>query len=175
MRLAARAAAVVAVDFSLVSLEVLQGKLAEGSQVALVQADVTQPHLAPRSLDRVLSTLHSNLPSREHRIAALRQTAQALRPHGRAVISMHHYGVRELLRMQPAAGRYTGSGIYRYFMRAREAMEETSRAFGSVRLTYVRASVPGVPSTVVASAAAAVPILRSALGQIFLASCERPL
>lgn len=175
MRLAARVGGVVAVDFSFMSLEVLGRRLDERLPVALVQADATRPHLASRRFDRVLSTLHSNLPSPTHRIAALRHSARALRDGGRAVISMHHYGLRELLRMQPRAGRYADSGIHRYFMRAREAKEEASCVFREVRLTHVSASVPGVPSTVVASIAGAVPIVRSALGRILLASCEQPL
>ncbi len=174
IRLAAKASAVVAVDFSRASLAVLREKLSPGSTVALVQADVTRAHLAPGAFDRVLSTLHSNLPTRDHRLAALRQSAGALGAGGRAVISMHHYGLRDLLQLQPRAGRYADTGIYRYYMRSGEATAEASEVFREVALTYLRASVPGVPSVALPRLLGGVPVLRTALAQLMLASCERP-
>lgn len=169
-----RAACVMAVDVSTAGLHVVRRKLRADAPVALVHADVTEPYAAANLFDRALSTLHSNLPGRDSRLASLRHVAHALKDDGRAVISMHHYGLRNLLLSEPAAGRYADNGIYRYYMRQSEAAREAAPYFSRVRFAYIAASVPGIPSGVLARAAANVPAVRSALGNLFLAVAERP-
>jgi SAM-dependent methyltransferase len=174
LKLAGSAHAVVAVDFSLAGLRVLRQKLEPCARVGIVQADVTRPYGAPRAYDRILSTLHSNLPGRDHRSKSLAQIARTLVDGGRAVVSMHHYGVREILGRVPASGRYPDSGIYRYFMTVRESGEEASRFFERLRHVHIAVSIPGVRSVTVSRAAARVPLVRSSLGRLFLAIGEHP-
>lgn len=172
--LARQSRAVVAVDFSLSGLVVLKRKLEADALVALVQADATTPCLAPRAFDRTLSTLHGNLPSRAHRTASLRQVAAALKTGGRAVISMHHYSLRDALMRAPASGHYPDSGIYRSLMRLRESQDEATPFFASLRHRFIGASLPGIPSVTISRALARLPLLRSSLSRLFLAIAERP-
>ena len=174
LELAHEAEAVVAVDFSLAGLLVLRKKLQPTARVALVQADVTAPYGTSRGFDRVLSTLHSNLPSRDHRAASLRQVARVLKENGRAVISMHHYNMRDAVARVPASGRYADSGIYRYFMTTRESRREAAPFFASLRHAHISVSIPGIRSIAVSRAAAHVPLIRSAVGRLFLAIGEQP-
>lgn len=170
-----RSSAVVAVDFSLAGLRLLRRKLAPDAAVALVRADVTGAYAAPAAFDRVLSTLHSNLPTRDHRVAALREVAQALKADGRAIISMHHYSARDRLLREPAEGRYPDSGIYRYYMRRSEAVRESRPFFGRLRFVHLTAGVPGVKSVTLSKLAARIPLVRSALARLFLAVSENPI
>ncbi len=175
LSLASRAAAVVAVDFSAAGLKVLRTKLAANLPVALVQADVTRPYGAPGTFDRMLSTLHSNLPDRGHRQQALRWMADALADGGRAVVSMHHHSTRDVLTGTPASGRYPDSGIIRHHMTRLESQAELAPSFADITYRYIAASVPGLPSRIVARAVARTPILREALSSLFLAVCTRPV
>lgn len=174
LALARKAAAVVAVDLSVAGLMVLRKKLDPAARVALVHADVTGPCAAPRGFDRVLSTLHSNLPGRDHRAACLRHVARMLREDGRAVISMHHYSMRDILSRTPAEGRYPDSGIYRQLMTTRQSRKEADAFFARLRHVYVGASIPGVRSIAASRIAARVPIVRGSLGRLFLAVGEQP-
>jgi SAM-dependent methyltransferase len=175
LALAQKAAEVVAVDFSEAGLLVLKSKLDAEAPVALIQADVTVPYGARRAFDRMLSTLHSNLPSRDHRGQALRWMSDALRDSGRAVVSMHHYSTRDAIAGSAASGRYPDSGIYRHFMTQQESQEELASWFGHVRHRFIAASVPGLPSTIVARAVARLPVLREGLSSLMLALAERPI
>lgn len=174
LALTADAAAVVAVDFSRAGLRLLRGKLAPDARVALVQADVTKPHAAPRLFDRVLSTLHSNLPDTRHRMASIAHVAQSLNSGGRAVISMHHFSGRDRLAGVAASGRYPDSGVFRYYMTRAEAMRESAPFFARVRFAHISAGIPGLPSVAAARLAARLPLVRSALSRLFLAICEQP-
>ena len=171
--LASQASAVVAIDFSDASLDVLGRKLGDVANVGLVQADVTALRLAPRAFDRVLSTLHSNLPSRAHRAAALRLAAEALRDDGRSVVSMHYHGLRDILFRVPREGYYPDSAIYRYHMTPAEARREAAPFFSQVRCERVGVSLPGVRSLAVSRCAQRLSVLRG-FARILLAVAERP-
>jgi SAM-dependent methyltransferase len=175
LALAQRALAVVAVDFSIAGLLVLKAKLDADMPVALVQADVTRPYGTARAFDRMLSTLHSNLPDRDHRSEALHWMAEGLNDAGRAVVSMHHYSTRDVIARTPASGRYPENGVYRYFMTAKESLHETAAHFGRVRHAHVAVKVPGIPSVRVSKAVARVRVLREGLSGLLLALAERPM
>jgi SAM-dependent methyltransferase len=174
LALADRASAVVAVDFSWAGLAVIRKKLSADAPVALVQADVTAAYAGPQVFDRVLSTLHSNLPDRACRMASLRHVASSLKDGGRAVISMHHYALREFLLRQPRAGRYEDSGIFRYCMVKPEARRESRPFFRRVRFAHVSVGLPGVRSLVAGRIAARIPLIRSGFGRLLLALAEDP-
>jgi SAM-dependent methyltransferase len=172
--IASRASATVAVDLSRSGLLVLRQKLDAPASVALLQADVTRSYGTPLRFDRVLSTLHSNLPTREHRSAALQHAASALKDAGRAVISMHHRNVPDTIRGIDASGRYQDSGIYRYYMTKAEAHREAGRFFDRVRFVYLSADLPRVPVAAVSLLAARTPFVREGLARLFLAVGESP-
>jgi SAM-dependent methyltransferase len=172
--IASRASATVAVDLSRSGLLVLRQKLDSSAPVALIQADVTRPYGSPQRFDRVLSTLHSNLPTREHRAAALQHAASVLKASGKAVISMHHRNLPDTVRGIDASGRYPDSGIYRYYMTKREARLETARFFQRLRFVYLSADLPRVPVAAVSLIAARMPLVRDGLARLFLAVGEAP-
>lgn len=175
LALARRAAAVVAIDFSAAGLRVLRTKLEGPTPVALVQADVTRAYATRGAFDRMLSTLHSNLPDEAHRREALHWMADALAAGGRAVVSMHHHSTRDVIAGTPASGRYPDSGIVRHHLTRRHAQAELAVWFGDVTYRYIAASVPGLPSRLLARAIARMPGLRTALSSLFLAICTRPV
>ena len=141
----------------------------------LMQADVTAPYGGAGAFDRVFSTLHSNLPDREHRARALRWMADALVDGGRAVVSMHHHSLLDVVSGARRSGRYPDSGIYRYHMTTRESRAELAPWFARVRHAYIAAAVPGLPSIDLARAVTRVPLLRTGLSRLFLAVAERPI
>ena len=176
LALAATSSSVVALDVSLAGLKVLRSKLEPLAPVALVQADVTTPVCAPRAFDRVLSTLHSNLPDREHRLAALEHVAESLKDAGRAVISMHHYSLRDALLSVPASRSlpgqrhlslsHDGEGIAR---RGGPTLSAVCDMSSSTSVSQ------GSPSLKAARAAASLPLVRTALSRLFLAIGEQPV
>jgi cyclopropane fatty-acyl-phospholipid synthase-like methyltransferase/uncharacterized protein YbaR (Trm112 family) len=113
VRIATRRARIVAVDFSIDSLRRLSAR-AEGTwRIALVQADCTRLSVRARSFDVVVSTLVSNLPTKERRDSMMALAARAIKPAGRFVFSAHHYGLHSRLAREPRSGRYFEGGIYR--------------------------------------------------------------
>src|SRR5205085_858300 len=87
--------AVLAVDLSRACLGQLREQIASAVPVGLVWADIASLRLAPASFDCVLSTAHSNLPTRDHRLASNRAAAEALTSTGRYVFSMHFHAARD--------------------------------------------------------------------------------
>ena len=175
LSLARQAAAVVAVDFSEEGLRVLRTKVETEAPIALVQADVTQPYGTPGAFDRILSTLHSNLPDAAHRRQALRWMADGLTPGGHVVVSMHHHSTRDVVTGTPPSGRYADSGIFRYHMTRGESHAEAAAWFAHVTHRYIAVTVPGLSHRAVARAAARIPVVREALSSLFLAICAQPV
>jgi SAM-dependent methyltransferase len=168
-----RAAAVVAVDLSRACLAQLAARLDGTAPIALVRADIGALHLAPASFDCVLSTAHSNLPTREHRLASNRLAAEALTPTGRYVFSMHFHSTRDFLHAVPAAGHYDGTGIFRYHMRAAEARREIAPFFARVCFAPILMSLPLVRSIGVTRMAMHIPGVNS-LAALLLGVARRP-
>ena len=153
----------------------LRTKVDTEAPIALVRADVTQPYVTPGVFDRMLSTLHSNLPDAAHRRQALCWMADGLTPGGHAVVSMHHHSTRDVVTGTPPSGRYADSGIVRHHMTRRESHAEAAAWFGHVTHRYIAVSVPGVPHRAVARTAARIPVVREALSSLFLAICAQPM
>jgi len=171
--LARHAGAMLAIDLSHECLVQLSRKLEGTEQIGLVWADIGALHLAPDAFECVLSTAHSNLPTREHRLASNRTASAALTRSGRYVFSMHYHALRDFLHAVPAAGHYQGTGIYRYHMRAAEAKREGAPYFARVRVQPILLSLPGVRNLVVTRIAQRIPILNS-LANLLLGVAERP-
>lgn len=140
--LAGRGASVVAVDFSITSLEKIAQRVEADWDVGLVHADCTQLAPAPESFDLVVSTLISNLPTPQHRAATMQVAAVACKPSGRFVFGTHHYGVRARLHREAKSGLYDGVPIYRYMFGRREIEVETRRFFADISCTPIQIMFP---------------------------------
>jgi SAM-dependent methyltransferase len=184
VELAQASRALLAVDFSARSLEMLATKLSNrrlpgGARVGLVQADVTRVCLAPRAFDRILSTLVSNLPTAAHRAAMYRLAASALRDDGLFAFSAHHYGLRQRLRHEPVDGRYSEGGIYRRLLTAREILEELGTYFGRTSCRPIQVALPGTyrlpgfPLEALSRLAERSPVVKQ-LGFLLLATARQP-
>jgi SAM-dependent methyltransferase len=142
VRLAPRAAILVAVDFSIEALRKVASRLDPAWNVALVQADCTRPIAARRSFDRILCTLTSNLPNREQRLTLFTMAARAVDPGGRFVFSAHHYGLRARLKRTVRSGYYEGHRIFRYLSGRGELARETMTSFREVKCRPISILLP---------------------------------
>ena len=179
VRMAQRDATVVAVDFSIEALRVLSGRIREGWRVGLVQADCTTLVTPRGAFDRVLSTLISNLPTHDRRVAMLRVAARALSPTGVFAFTAHYFGLySRLQRREPQTGRYSEGGIYRYLFRRRELAALTRTLFADVRCHPVQVVLPlawrlRMPILATSRLAERVPLLR-AFGWLLLVVAHGP-
>ena len=107
--------AILAVDFSKESLAVNARLMPANQSVGLVRADVSKLRLKQNSFDLALSTLYSNLPTSEIRLASSRCVFDALKPMGRYVLSAHHHEIRERLKGIKPAGEYDNGIFYQSF------------------------------------------------------------
>jgi len=188
-------ARVLAVDFSINALRVLASRLPSGVApttyrvgerrqvadlngcVALVHADASQLHLAPRCFDRALST--TPLDSRDERMAMYRTIAEALKDEGRFVGSVEHDDLTRRLLGLPVARRYDNGIFIEHFDPATMRREATPY-FARLRTRIIRPRIPflhRVPSgwaLPLSRIFGALPILRG-LGEILLLRAERPL
>ncbi len=134
---------VVAVDFAIELLRILQRRLPSGSNgVALVLGDISTLKVALQQFDFTLSTLTSNLPSREHRENLYRLARGALNARGRFVFCSHFHGFRQRLAGQSKSGRYRDGGIYRYNFGLQESIDEVTPHFSHVRVRPIQIRFP---------------------------------
>jgi SAM-dependent methyltransferase len=140
--LVGRCRLLVALDFSETSLRVMQRRLPAGTRIGLINADVTKFKAAPRSFDKVFSTLVSNLPTRTHRDALYRLAASAVREPGLFVYSVHHYGVKERLKGVVKSGLYGPGDIYRYLLTMSETRKEIQAYFRKARIKSIQIYLP---------------------------------
>jgi SAM-dependent methyltransferase len=177
--LAKTGAFLLALDFSMGSLRALAQRLPAGLTVGLVQADATRRCVAPRCFDRILSTLVSNLPSREHRLAMLRVAAEALKDTGHFVFSTHHQNLTNRLLGRPPSGRYSEGGIFRYYMRRDEILRESGVYFRRIACRPIQIFVPftrwtGISTVTMSRLAEWIPLLRQK-GDLLVAKVAEPI
>ncbi len=110
-------------------------------EVGLVRADVGSFKVRSQQFDLALSTLYSNLPSRELRLASSRIVRNGLRPDGTYVVSAHHYHLRDSLRKAPRTGTYAGGVFYQTFERD-EFERELKEVFADVRQRPIDIWIP---------------------------------
>ncbi len=194
MLMAQMGASVLAVDFSVDSLRTLASWLPSGiaptayqlphrspsdlrGRVALVRADASHFHVAPRSFDRALST--TPLDSREERLAMYRSIAEALTDDGRYVGSVENDDLTRRFLGLPLARRYS-SGIFIEHFDIGKLRREVSPFFSKLRILPIRPRLPFIhrlPSNWalrLSHLATATPVLRQ-LGEILLFRAERPV
>ncbi len=170
---------VIAVDFSMGALRRLAKLLPSGLPVGLVQADVTSRCVAHGVFDRILATLVSNLPTKEHRLSLVRVASEALKDSGTFVFSTHHQNiVRRLLGLSPG-GRYADCGIYRYHMRPEEIRREAGVYFGRISCRPICVNIPfsnwtGLSAPTRSRIAELTPLLRQK-GELLLARTRVPI
>jgi len=170
---------VVAVDFSLESLRIMQQRQQNRRNIALVLGDITTMKVHTAAFDRVLSTLVSNLPSRAHRDAMYRLAAAALKPEGRFVFSTHHHGLWQKLSGKSQAGRYKESGIYRYHFTLSECQTEAQHFFASVTARPIQFHLPfagrlGLPLVKMSRMLESIPLFNQ-MGHLVLCTAEQPM
>lgn len=168
---------ILAVDFSIESLRVLQRRLQVTQNVGLVLGDITTMKVNAACFDRVFSTLVSNLPTREHRDAMYRLASHALRPNGRFVFSTHNHGFRQKLSREPKSGRYKDGGIYRYNITVGECKAEARPFFNMVKARPIQIYLPfarrlGLPLVFLSRLLERVPLINR-LGLIVLCTAKR--
>jgi SAM-dependent methyltransferase len=179
--LAVQVKSLMAVDLSLRSLLCLRTQLdvdVAKKCIGLVQADACSLKLVPRSFDVAFSTLVSNLPTPDHRVALYRLAAESIRPHGRFVFSVHQHSFRDRMLGVAKSGRYAGGGIYRYQFSAQELESEIGRFFEWFRIRPIRTYVPlsrrfGLRPISVSRFAERVPLL-GRLALLLLCEARRP-
>lgn len=133
---------ILAVDFSMDSLRMLQHKLQDSRNVGLVLGDVTTMKVKTACFDRILSTLVSNLPTQKHRMAMYSLASNALKPDGRFVFSTHYHGIRQKLKGEKKSGRYGVGGIYRYNFAISECKAEVLPYFNAIKVKPIQIYLP---------------------------------
>ena len=133
---------ILAIDFSVESLFRLADTIQSQHQVGLLLADITRLQLSSLTFDRILSTLVSNLPTKEHRLAMYKLAAESLSNQGTFVFSTHHYGLREKRANMPRHGRYTDGGIFRIYFDKNEVVNEIKEYFDEYRLQTTKIVLP---------------------------------
>jgi len=177
--MARQSATIIAMDFSMEVLKRLSSRVEPLWRIGLVQADCTKPVVASQSFQRALSTLVSNLPTRQHRHAMYRVVADALTTDGRFVFNAHHHALRQRFRNIPQAGHYPESGIFRYLFRRSEVMEECGLYFERVQCRPIQITLPlagrlGLQTVTLSRIAEKVPVLNQ-LGELLLGVGERSI
>jgi len=170
---------ILAVDFAIEALRILQRRLQKTRNVGLVLGDATTMTLRAAGFDRVLATLVSNLPTREHRNAIYYLAASALRPNGRLVFSTHNHGFRQRLNGETKSGRYAHGGIYRYNFTVSECKAEVRPYFQAIKARPIQVYFPfgrtlGLPLVALSRFLERVPLING-LGELILCTAEQPI
>jgi hypothetical protein len=108
--------------------------------VALIHSDASKVQLAPRSLDRALST--TPLDSREQRTALYRTISESLKDDGWFVGSTEYDDLFRRSLGLPTATRYEAGGIFIEHFDIEKIQRETAAYFGSVHTWPIRPRVP---------------------------------
>lgn len=170
---------VLALDFSINLLRLLQRRLPPGTKnVGLVLGDITTVRVAPQKFDFALSTLTSNLPSREHRESLYRLASTALAPHGRFVLSSHVQGIHQRLAGEHKSDHYSSGGIYRYNFDRQELIDEMRPHFARVHVRPIQIYLPlartlRLPTVRLSRMLERIPLLNM-FGMLLLAVAEGP-
>lgn len=170
---------IVAVDLSLKGLRRISERPRGTARVSLVQADIAKFSVSKGSFDRALSTLTSNLPSRELRRKVLSLAAKALDPNqGIFVWGAHHWGALAKREGQLREGFYNGTGIYRYHMTVEEMREEAGEFFEKTAARPIVIFPPGglrlrLPLVALEGILEYVPVIRG-YGSLALGIARKP-
>ena len=177
-KLIGKCRALIAVDFSLVSLRALAEKIPPCAEIGLVQADITRIVLLPRSFDRILST--TCLDSREQRMAMYHLAADALTEKGLYVFGNEYYNLQTRLLGLPRVQRYTPGGMLYSHLEKNDVLRETAPFFRRVTARPIQVPIPFTRhlaykwKKVIERIAERMPIARE-LGALLLVCAETPI
>lgn len=176
-RLAASCARLIAVDFSMASLQINARNLPEGAPALLVRGDVSRLRLSPGGFDLGFTTLYSNLPTEAIRAAANQAVHEALKPGGRYVVSAHHQDLRR--RLAGARSEDVYSDLFSVFYKSFTAgsLRRELRGFDRVSIEHIVVFVPllsrlGALRRMVSRLAGALPFFRL-FGQLLLGNARK--
>ena len=176
-RLMQHAKTILAVDYSVEALRMLQRQHVGDGIVGCVHGDVQTLKVCPGAFDRALSTLTSNVPWR-HRNAMYELARRALTPNGRFMFSAHHHGFRQMLEGVAKEGHYNEGGIYRYNFTVSECKAEVASHFRPVSAHPIQVYLPLVSRLPLMQVAISrilewVPVVNK-LGCLVLCTAARP-
>ncbi len=169
-------ATVVAIDFSLDSLSANAKRLEDTEKAGLIHADVSKISLKENSFDLALSTLYSNIPDPEARLACTNIVYQALKPGGTYVLSAHHHEIRDVLKGQPSSGTYDNGIFFQKFTTA-SIKKELSGIFPRIKTETICIWLPYLSRiasirSFLSRASESVPLLNR-LGSLLLVTCTK--
>jgi uncharacterized protein YbaR (Trm112 family) len=162
---------VLAIDFSLASLETLAKRIPSGTEVGLVHADITQLKFKPQSFDRAFST--TPLDSREQRMTMHQIASAALNDDGIYVFSVENYSLRTKLLGNPRLTRYPGEGSLFLRMTHEEAEAEAAPYFSHVKSRPIQIFLPVIKSPWISRLFERVPVFRH-FGDLLLVRASKP-
>lgn len=176
--LANRFKSILAVDFSLEALRSLQRRVAGQTNIALVRADISTLKIRPGSFARALSTLVSNLPTREQRNSMYCLAGKAVGANGRFVFSTHNHGFWPRVLGKKKSEHYEAGGIFRHNMTVRDCRSEASLYFDDVKAWPIQIYLPlsrrlKLPLYRTSRALEHVPLLGT-FGKLVLCTAEKP-
>ncbi|OIP79804.1 MAG: hypothetical protein COV80_00700 [Parcubacteria group bacterium CG11_big_fil_rev_8_21_14_0_20_48_46] len=137
-----KAHAVLAVDFSLISLKIVQHALPPDAPVGLVLADsirfITKEHTFDRGL---AAQFFEHIPTERERHLFLQHAASAIKPGGTFVATIYHHDLRRRLKKLSQEGMHK-SGIYYYFFTMREIQKLFAQYFVPQKITPIDIMLP---------------------------------
>jgi ubiquinone/menaquinone biosynthesis C-methylase UbiE/uncharacterized protein YbaR (Trm112 family) len=133
-------ARILAVDFSINALRLLQERLPAGARVGRLHADINQLHVASRAFDRALTL--TPLDSRNERMKMFQTIAEALTDDGRYIGSFEHDDLNRRLLGLPLKRRYSEQGILIEHLTTNTMRIEAAPYFRNLRLRPIRPRVP---------------------------------
>lgn len=137
-----RGATVLAVDFSLASLRVLQRKLPSDAKIGLVCADASRLRTADDFFDGAFAAqFFEHIPSDADRKRFLAHVAHTLKPGGLFVATIYHHDIRRRIQRLPQVGVHK-NGVYYRFSTAREIRSLWSESFRIQNLRFIDVVLP---------------------------------
>ena len=171
---------VVALDFSLQSLNMLASKLTRQSNVGLVLADATQMRAAPGAFDLALSTqVIEHFPTREQRGAFIERVYESLTPNGIFVCIAYHQDLRRRLSSKEVEGFHSSGIFFHRFTLPEIKSEIKHRRFRIIRTQPIQIQLPltrrlRLPMVWLSRQLENIPVLRE-FGNLVLVKAEKPL
>jgi SAM-dependent methyltransferase len=171
-------ARILAVDFSINALRLLDYRLPSGVRIGRLHADINQLHVASRAFDRALSL--TPLHSRDERMHMFRMISNSLMDDGRYVGSVEHDDLNRRLLGLPLARRYSKGGILIEHLTLKEMRLEAAPYFSELRIRPIRPRLPLVAKLPrrlafgILQLISVLPIGRQ-FGELLLLTAQRPV
>jgi ubiquinone/menaquinone biosynthesis C-methylase UbiE len=137
-----KADSILAVDFSLASINILSRKLAGRKGVGLILGDASSLVTRDNYFDLALSTQFlEHIISEEKRAVFLRNVQRTLKNGGSFVCTAYHHDLRRRVKGLPKEGRHP-SGIYYYYFGKKEIKSDFKKCFSTQDLKVIDITLP---------------------------------